>query len=120
MIPAAKAQGRYDRYQTNLLSNWTAGRVALIGDAAHAMCPALAQGAGTAMSNAYTVAADATLSALDEVSESLVAWEAQERDITDRCQARSAYFAETRSMSKGNQFTQEMLETALYNPVARG
>lgn len=120
LIPAAKIHGRYDRYQTNLLSNWTAGRVALIGDSAHAMCPALAQGAGTAMSNAYTVAEDATESRLEDMPESLVAWEAKERGITDRCQARSAYFAETRSMSKGNQFTQEMLETALYNPVSRG
>jgi len=119
LIPAAKAEGRYDRYQTNLLSNWTAGRVALIGDSAHAMCPALAQGAGTAMSNAYTVAVAATQSSTEGLSDALVEWEKAERGITDRCQARSAYFAETRSMSKGNQFTQEMLETALYNPTVQ-
>lgn len=118
LIPAAKIYGRYDRYQTNVLSSWTNGRVALIGDAAHAMCPALAQGAGTAMSNAYTVAQAATASSLDDLAESLVSWEKQERGITDRCQARSAYFAETRSMSKGNQFTEEMLETAIYDPTA--
>lgn len=118
LIPAAKIHGRYDRYQTNLLTTWTNGRVALVGDSAHAMCPALAQGAGTAMSNAYTVAQSATKSPLEDMAESLVQWEKSERGITDRCQARSAYFAETRSMSKGNQFTQEMLETAIYDPTS--
>jgi len=118
LIPAAKIHGRYDRYQTNVLTTWTAGHVALIGDSAHAMCPALAQGAGTAMSNAYTVAASATHSSEEGLAHSLEEWEKAERGITDRCQARSAYFAETRSMAKGNQFTEEMLETALYNPVA--
>jgi len=119
LIPAAKIHGRYDRYQTNLLTTWTAGRVALIGDSAHAMCPALAQGAGTAMSNAYTAAVAATQSSSEAVALSLEEWEKAERGITDRCQSRSAYFAETRSMSKGNQFTPEMLETALYDPTAK-
>lgn len=118
LIPAAKIHGRYDRYQTNVLSNWTNGKVALIGDAAHAMCPALAQGAGTAMSNAYTVAVAATAANLESLSDALVEWEKSERGITDRCQSRSAYFAETRSMSKGNQFTEEMLETAIYDPTS--
>jgi 2-methyl-3-hydroxypyridine 5-carboxylic acid dioxygenase len=118
LIPAAKIHGRYDRYQTNVLSSWTNGRVALVGDSAHAMCPALAQGAGTAMSNAYTVAEAATQSSSGDLADTLVAWEKAERGITDRCQSRSAYFAETRSMSKGNQFTQEMLETAIYDPTA--
>ena len=34
---------------------------------------------------------------------------------TDRCQERSGWFAATRSMSKGNQFTPEILETARYD-----
>lgn len=115
--PAAKIHGRYDGYQTNVLKNWSNGRVALIGDAAHAMCPALAQGAGTSMINAFTLGVAATINASGDMSASLVEWEKAERGITDRCQARSAYFAETRSMAKGNQFTQEMLETAIYDPT---
>jgi 2-methyl-3-hydroxypyridine 5-carboxylic acid dioxygenase len=71
------------------------------------------------MGNAYTLAITASESTGDLAAD-LVAWEAQERGITDRCQSRSAYFAETRSMSKGNQFTTEMLETAIYDPTARG
>jgi 2-methyl-3-hydroxypyridine 5-carboxylic acid dioxygenase len=82
------------------------------------MCPALAQGAGAAMINAFTLGVAATIDASGDMSTTLVEWEKAERGITDRCQARSAYFAETRSMAQGNQFTQEMLETAIYDPTA--
>ncbi|MDI2098602.1 FAD-dependent oxidoreductase [Ruicaihuangia caeni] len=116
---AAKIHGRYDGYQTTVLKQWTKGRIALIGDAGHAMCPALAQGAGTAMSNAYTVAVAATEAANADLPQALVDWEARERQITDECQERSAWFAETRSMAKGNQFTPQMLETARYDPTTR-
>jgi 2-methyl-3-hydroxypyridine 5-carboxylic acid dioxygenase len=69
------------------------------------------------MINAFTLGVAATINASGDMSASLVEWEKAERGITDRCQARSAYFAETRSMAKGNQFTQEMLETAIYDPT---
>ena len=110
---AAKVNGRYDGYETTVLDRWTDGRVALIGDAAHAMCPALAQGAGCAMMNAYSLAA--SVSQGGELEDALVEWERRERPITDRCQERSGWFAATRSMSKGNQFTSEILETARYD-----
>lgn len=112
---AAMKQVRRDRYQTNELKDWTRGRVALIGDAAHAMCPALAQGAGTAMINAYTLARMAD--AAEDIPAFLPQWEAHVRGVTDRCQSRSAYFAATRAMSRGYQFNAEMLETANTDPV---
>lgn len=113
---AAKIDGRYDGYQTNVLKNWSNGRVVLVGDSAHAMCPALAQGAGTAMVNAYTMAMAASAKPAD-LPATLVEWEAAEREITDTCQAKSAWYAETRNMSKGNQFTPEVLATAAYDPT---
>ena len=113
---AAKLVGRYDGYETTRLERWSMGKVALIGDAAHAMCPALAQGAGCGMMNAYSLAASAR--AGDGMESALAAWEQRERGITDRCQERSGWFAETRSMSKGNQFTPTILETASYDVVA--
>lgn len=114
---ASLTPGRYYGYETTKVTEWTHGRVALIGDSAHAMCPALAQGAGCAMANAYTVAEAADTATDDDMPAALRAWEASERGITDRCQERSAHFAATRDMSKGNQFTLENLETAMYDPT---
>jgi 2-methyl-3-hydroxypyridine 5-carboxylic acid dioxygenase len=112
---AAGKEGRYDRYETTVLKEWTRGRVALIGDAAHAMCPALAQGAGCAMVNALGLAVAVTET--DSITDALPQWAQRERGVTDRCQERSAFYAETRSMSRGNQFTPTILETAMHAPT---
>jgi 2-methyl-3-hydroxypyridine 5-carboxylic acid dioxygenase len=113
---AAGIQGRYYGYQTTRLERWTEGKVALIGDSAHAMCPALAQGAGTAMQNAWTLAAAAT-AATGDMAEALREWERLERPMTDLAQDRSQWYADTREMAKGNQFVGDSIRTALYNPT---
>lgn len=118
LIEAAKLQtARYDRYETTKLDRWTAGKVALVGDAAHAMCPALAQGAGCAMVNAFSLAQD--VAAEGTVEDALLSWEKRIRPITDRTQAISADYAANRSLSKGNMFTPEALEAARYDPINR-
>jgi 2-methyl-3-hydroxypyridine 5-carboxylic acid dioxygenase len=114
---AATTPGRYYGYQTTRLEKWSEGRVALIGDAAHAMCPALAQGAGTAMQNAWTLAVAATAASDADLPDALQAWEAVERPVTDRTQDRSQWYADTREMSKGGQFIGESVEAAQYNPT---
>lgn len=114
---AAKLPGRYYGYQTTRLDHWTEGKVAIIGDAASAMCPALAQGAGCAMQNAWTLATAATEASDAELADALVTWERLERPITDRTQDRSQWYADTRTMSQGNQFVGESVEAALYNPT---
>jgi 2-methyl-3-hydroxypyridine 5-carboxylic acid dioxygenase len=114
---AAGIQGRYYGYQTTRLDHWTEGRVALIGDSAHAMCPALAQGAGTAMQNAFTLAVAAEAAADGDMAAALVEWERLERPITDLAQDRSQWYADTREMAKGNQFVGDSIQTALYNPT---
>jgi 2-methyl-3-hydroxypyridine 5-carboxylic acid dioxygenase len=115
---ATKVPGKYYGYQTTRLDEWTRGKVALVGDSAHAMCPALAQGAGCAMVNAYTLAQVASDAALTELPDALTEWERLERPYTDRCQERSKNFADTRGMSQGNQFVGENNETALYDPTS--
>lgn len=114
---ASRIHGRYYGYQTTRVDSWTRGVAALVGDAAHAMCPALAQGAGCAMQNAYTLAVAATAAANDDLPTALAEWERLERPYTDRCQDRSQYYADTRAMSQGGQFVDESVETALYNPT---
>lgn len=118
LVEAAKLQAaRYDKYETTKLDSWTRGKVALVGDAAHAMCPAIAQGAGCAMVNAFSLAQD--VEADGSVEDALTAWEKRVRPITDRTQAISADYAANRSLSKGNMFTPAALEAARYDPIRR-
>ena len=56
MIERVPDEGRYDRFETIKLKAWSAGRVAVVGDSAHAMSPGLGQGCGTAISNALSLA----------------------------------------------------------------
>ena len=118
LVEAAKITSpRYDRYETTYLKNWTRGKVALIGDAAHAMCPSLAQGAGCAMVNAYSLAVE--LGKISEVEEGVKAWERRMRPITDRCQTLAAELTAQRALSKGNQQHRMAFETARYDPLRR-
>jgi len=118
LADAAKLQqARYDKYATTKLDSWVKGKVALVGDAAHAMCPALAQGAGCAMVNAFSLAQD--LAENSSVEDALVAWEKRIRPITDHTQYLSGEYAANRSLSKGNMFTNEALQAARYDPIKR-
>src|SRR4051812_2498038 len=76
--------GRYDRFEYVRLKRWSAGRVALIGDAAHALPPNIGQGAGCAMMNALSLAV--YLDQYAEVEKALSAWERAERPLTDHSQ----------------------------------
>jgi 2-polyprenyl-6-methoxyphenol hydroxylase-like FAD-dependent oxidoreductase len=76
--------GRYDRFELIKLRRWSAGRVAMIGDAAHALPPNIGQGAGCGMMNALSLAV--YLDRHDEISAALEAWERNERPLTDHTQ----------------------------------
>ena len=78
------SQGRYDPFELIRLKRWSAGRVAVIGDAAHALPPNIGQGGGCAMMNglALSVYLDRTA----DVPAALAAWEAAERPLTDHTQ----------------------------------
>ena len=84
---------RWARFEVISLHRWSRGRVAVTGDAAHAMPPNLGQGGGCAMMNALGLAV-----ALDEhpaVEEALAAWEARERPLTDHTQRWSRLYSAT-------------------------
>jgi len=84
LIDRVGEQGRYDRFDLIKLRRWSAGRVALVGDAAHAQPPNIGQGGGCAMMNALSLAVHLERHA--DVPAALAAWEKNERPITEHAQ----------------------------------
>ena len=84
---------RWDRFQTIRLKRWSSGRVAIVGDAAHAMAPYLAQGAGHAMMNALGLAV--ALETSPDVATAMAAWEACERPLTEHTQRWTRIYSAT-------------------------
>lgn len=76
--------GRWDAFETLKLKRWSEGRVAILGDAAHAMPPYLGQGGGCALMNAIGLAA--AVSEANDVPRALADWETRERPITEHTQ----------------------------------
>ncbi len=67
----------HDVFDLAPLDRYVNGRVALLGDAAHLMCPDLAQGAGQALEDAVVLAA--SLAASGRVEEGLARYDAERR-----------------------------------------
>jgi 2-polyprenyl-6-methoxyphenol hydroxylase-like FAD-dependent oxidoreductase len=79
---------RYDRFEYIRLKRWSAGRVAVLGDAAHAIPPNIGQGAGCAMMNALALAVHLEKNNLDV---GLKQWEEKERPLTNHTQRISLF-----------------------------
>ena len=82
--------GRWACFYDAACHSWSAGRVALVGDAAHAMSPQLGQGACVAMANA--LALGQALDLTDDVPTALQIWERSERWVTDATQRYSRIY----------------------------
>jgi 2-polyprenyl-6-methoxyphenol hydroxylase-like FAD-dependent oxidoreductase len=89
LIDRIGGQGRYDRFELIKLKRWSAGRVAIVGDAAHALPPNIGQGGGCAMMNALSLGV--YLERKSDVAAALEMWECEERPITEHTQ-RISYF----------------------------
>ena len=76
--------GRWDAFEVVKLKRWSKGRVAILGDAAHAMPPYLGQGGGCALMNGLALA-DAVGGAAD-IPQALEQWEERERPLTEHTQ----------------------------------
>ena len=82
-------------YSTVKVSAWSAGRTALIGDAAHAQPPNLGQGGGMAMQNGLALAAHLeSVRDRRDIPEALACWEVAERGLVDHCQKWSCLYGE--------------------------
>ena len=73
------------------LERWSAGRVAVIGDAAHAMPPNLGQGGSCAMMGGLSLAVN--LENAVDIPHSLRQWEAQERPLVEHTQRWSRLYS---------------------------
>jgi 2-polyprenyl-6-methoxyphenol hydroxylase-like FAD-dependent oxidoreductase len=89
LIDRIGEQGRYDRFELIKLKRWSAGRVAIVGDAAHALPPNIGQGGGCAMMNALSLAV--YLEREPDVASALATWEREERPLTEHTQRISYY-----------------------------
>ena len=84
LIPRLQEAGRWDRIINIKCRTWSEGRVAIVGDAAHAMPPNLGQAANTSFVNVLALAA-----AVDETTDiprALARWEQRQRPVTDHVQ----------------------------------
>jgi 2-polyprenyl-6-methoxyphenol hydroxylase-like FAD-dependent oxidoreductase len=84
LIERIGTEGRYDPFELIKLKRWWAGKVAVIGDAAHALPPNIGQGGGCAIMNALALAVH--LDQHRKAEDALAAWEATERPLTDHTQ----------------------------------
>ena len=74
-------EGRWDNFVTVEARRWSAGRIAIVGDAAHAQPPWLGQAANLAFANCLALAQ--FVGGASDVSQALHAWERTCRPVTD-------------------------------------
>lgn len=90
---------RYDRYGRFTRDKWSKGRVAIIGDAAHAMPSSLGRSASVGMMNAVELARELTTT--PDIETALLLWENRQRPEIERIQALAETVAMARSLSSG-------------------
>jgi salicylate hydroxylase len=86
IIGAADATNRWALYDRDPLPQWSAGRVTLMGDAAHAMLPYMAQGAVQAIEDAAVLAKCLAQADPQELGPALRRYEEIRKPRATRCQ----------------------------------
>jgi 2-polyprenyl-6-methoxyphenol hydroxylase-like FAD-dependent oxidoreductase len=84
----ADAQVHFGRIEQVVMEEWVKGNVVLIGDAAHASSPSMAEGAGMAMEDALVLAE--TLAAASNISDALAQYSRQRKPRVDWVQKQCA------------------------------
>jgi 2-polyprenyl-6-methoxyphenol hydroxylase-like FAD-dependent oxidoreductase len=89
----SRTAGVHHAHSHVVCHQWAAGRVAVIGDAAHAQPPNLGQGAGVAIAAAWELARSVEDS--DKVERQLVDWERRVRPSIDGVQRYTTFYSYT-------------------------
>jgi salicylate hydroxylase len=89
IIGAAETTNRWALYDRDPLPRWTVGRAALMGDAAHAMLPYMAQGAVQSIEDAAVLAKCLERADVRDVGAALRRYEEIRKPRASRCQAGS-------------------------------
>jgi len=84
MLQRVDNASRWDRLVNVRIHKWSEGKVAIVGDAAHAMPPNLGQSANMAFTNAMALAMQ--VDGGTDIPSSLRNWEARQRPLTDHVQ----------------------------------
>lgn len=79
----------HDDFEDLRLPHWTSGRVALVGDAAHAILPSAGVGASLAIESAYVLADELSRASSVQIPEALRRYERRRRVRADRVQSQS-------------------------------
>jgi salicylate hydroxylase len=114
--PAAWLYGLYDREP---LEHWTAGRVTLVGDAAHPMLPFFAQGAGQAIEDAAVLAICLRDAAPGGPGAALLRYERARWERASRVQRLSRGRPERDHLADGEAQRRRDAELAAVDPVER-
>jgi salicylate hydroxylase len=86
IIGAAESTNRWALYDRDPLPRWSVGRVTLLGDAAHAMLPYMAQGAVQAIEDAAVIAHCLEQDGRHGIAQALDRYEKLRKPRTTRCQ----------------------------------
>ncbi|MSR13677.1 MAG: FAD-binding protein [Gammaproteobacteria bacterium] len=112
IIRAVEVTGRWALYDREPLAHWSLGRVSLLGDAAHAMLPFMAQGAVQSVEDAFVLAKCLEHAHHSSIPEALVRYETIRRPRVSQVQARARENAHTFHLPDGEAQRQRDAELA--------